>query len=75
MFLEWWMIACLLMCWLASVIHISANTYIRAFNLGVTAGGETALKVLEDKEIIRIDDETGEVEGLPKKREENNYAN
>lgn len=66
MCLEWWMLAVMAVWWFLSVRHISNSAARNAFNEGTNTGIESALKILEQRNIIRVDDDTGEIEGLPK---------
>lgn len=66
MYVEWWMGLVFLAWWFLSVRHISNSAARNAFNEGTNTGIESALKILEQRNIIRVDDDTGEIEGLPK---------
>jgi hypothetical protein len=67
MFLEWWMIGVFLIWWILSVRSISNAAAKAAYNEGTDTGISSALSVLEQKGIIRVDDITGEIVPLAKK--------
>ena len=67
MFLEWWMIGVFLLWWILSVRSIANSAAKAAYNEGTDTGISSALSVLEQKGIIRVDETTGEIVPLPKK--------
>lgn len=67
MYVEWWMIGVMAIWWFLSVRSISNAAAKAAYNEGTNTGIESALSVLEQKKIIRVDDRTGEIIPLPQK--------
>ena len=67
MFLEWWMIGVFLLWWILSVRSIAKSAAKAAYSEGTDTGISSALTVLEQKGIIRIDPKSGEIEPITQK--------
>jgi hypothetical protein len=57
MYVEWWMALVFLAWWALSISHISSSIRRASFAEGVTVGANNAIKVLEDRGIIYVDED------------------